>query len=198
MGKKVKSTNIKIIAGLVIILLFIGKGLGCMNVSEAATQEVETIEMEYTLTEPRIEKVAETEYYSIKMEDTQKYYDKPGLPLIPFRTAMIPIPQGRDVEIINVVPGKKVVIEGQFKIEYARQQIPISRPDQIVETGPDIEVYGSSRPFPSELCSVVSTQYQRGSKVLILNLYPIEYIPLSGEISYYQEMKVIVTTVPAG
>lgn len=198
MVKKMQFTNVKIIAGLVIISLLAGTGLNCMNVSEGATPEIETIEIEYAFTEPRIEKVAETEYYSIKMEDTQKYYDKPGLPLIPFRTAMIPIPQGRDVEIINVVPGKKVVIEGQFKIEYARQQIPISRPDQIVENGPDIEVYSSSRPFPSELYSVVSTQYQRGSKVLILNLYPVEYIPLSGEISYYQEMKVIVTIVAAG
>jgi len=192
----VKSTNVKIIAGLVIILLFIGTGLNCVDVSEGVPQEIETIEIEYTFTEPRIESVAETEYYSIKMEDTQKYYDKPGLPLLPFRTAMIPIPDGRDVETIKITPGKRVVIEGQYKIEYAKQQIPISRPDQVVETEPNMEVYGSSNPFPGELYSVVSTQYQRGSKILILNLYPVQYIPLSGEIWYYQQMKVIVTTVP--
>ncbi len=191
-----KSTNVKIIAGLVIILLFIGTGLNCTDVSEGVPQENETIEIEYTFTEPRMESVAETEYYSIKMEDTQKYYDKPGLPLLPFRTAMLPIPDGRDVETIKITPGKRVVMEGQFNIEYAKQQIPISRPDQVVETEPNMDVYGSSNPFPGELYSVVSTQYQRGSKILILNLYPVQYIPLSGEISYYQEIKVLVTTVP--
>lgn len=196
MGKKMKSTNVKIIAGLVIILLFIGTGLNCTDVSEGVPQENETIEIEYTFTEPRMESVAETGYYSIKMEDTQKYYDKPGLPLLPFRTAMISIPDERDVETIKITPGKRVVMDGQFRIEYAKRQIPISRPDQVVETEPNMEVYGSSSPFPGELYSVVSTQYQRGSKILILNLYPVQYISLSGEISYYQKMRVIVTTVP--
>jgi hypothetical protein len=196
MGKKVKSTYIKIIAGLVIILSFITAGLNCVGVSERAPQEIETIEVVYNFSEPRIEKV-DGEYYSIRMEDTQKYYDRAGLPLIPFLTAMIPIPQGRGVETIDIVPGKKVVIEGRFKIEYARQQTPIWS-DLAVETGPDNEVYGSTKPFPGELYSVVSTQYQRGSEILILNLYPVEYIPFLGGISYYEKMKVIVTTVPAG
>ena len=191
-----KSIKVKIIAGLVIVLLLIGTGLKCVDVSEGAPPEIETIETEYTFTEPRMESVAETECYSIKMEDTQKYYDKPGLPLLPFRTAMIPIPDGRDIETIDITPGEKVVIEGQFKIEYAKQQIPISRPGQVVESEPGIEVYGSSSPFPGKLYSVVSTQYQRGSKILILNLYPVQYIPLSGKISYYQKMKAVVTTVP--
>ena len=176
-----------------------------MEVSEGVPQETETIEIEHTFSEPRMEKVRETEYYSIRMKDTQKYYDKPGLPLVPFKTAKIPIPEGRDVEIINVAPGKKVVIKGQFKIEYAKQQIPIQPPSKVetklkpeVETEPNMEVYGSSSPFPGKLYSVVSTQYQRGSKILILNLYPVQYIPTSGEISYYQKMKVVVTTVPTG
>jgi hypothetical protein len=174
---------------------FIIAGLNCVGVSEKAPEEIETIEVVYDFSEPRIEKVDE-EYYSIGMENTQKYYDRAGLPLIPFRTTMITIPQGRDVETINVVPKKKVDIEGRFKIEYARQQTPIQS-DPTVETGLDNEVYSSAKPFPGELYSVVSTQYQRGSEILILNLYPVEYIPISGRISYYEKMIIVITTVPA-
>ncbi len=194
MGKNMKS-NIVIIGA--VLLSLVGVGLNCGQVGREVSENSTTIEIESIFSAPRLEKVGDTEYYSIKMEDTQKYYDRAGLPLVPFRTAMIPIPQGRDVKTINVVPGKKVVMEGRFKIEYARQQLP-SRPDQIVETQPDTEVYNSSNPFPGQLYSVVSTQYQRGTKILILNVYPVQYVPRSGEIWYYQTMKVIVTTVAAG
>jgi len=164
----------------------------------------ERIELEYAFLEPKMGEMPDG-YYSASIERTHKFSEEPGLPLLPIKIAKILIPQGRDVKNIETVPGRKITLEGQFKIEYAKQQVPIEPPNSkvktklnpIVETEPNMEVYGSSNPFPGKLYSEVSTQYFTGYKILTLNLYPIQYIPVSGEVSYYPDMRVVVTTVPA-
>ena len=60
------------------------------------------------------------------------------------------------------------------------------------------KVYASNEPFPGNLYSVVSTQFLCGYKILILNLYPVQYIPALGKVAYYEDMKVIVAHAPAG
>ena len=156
------------------------------------------IELEYTFTEPILERI--DEYYSVRMPDTRRLYDAVGLPLVPVKTAKILIPQGRDVKAINIVPGKKVTLDGQFKIEYGRPQVPMGS-NITAEAKPNREVYDSLEPFPGGLHSVVSTQFLCGYKILLVNLHPVEYIPASGKVSYYERMKVIVahvSFVPAG
>ncbi len=163
--------------------------------AEVKSPDTENIEIEYVFLEPKIEKV-NGGYYSIEMEDTHKYYDKPGLPLLPFKTVKIHIPPGRTVKSINVIRTREIVIDGEFKIEYCKQQAPISRPELMVETEPNQEVYNSGKPFPGKSYSEVLTVYRMGSEVLILNLYPVQYIPVRGEVFYYSGMMVIVATIP--
>jgi hypothetical protein len=153
------------------------------------------IELGYSLPEPMLEK-ANAEYYSVEMPDTGKFCDAVGLPLLPVKTAKILIPQGRDVKAINIAPGKKVILDGEFKIEYGTPSVPIGS-NIVAEGKPDEKVYSSREPFPGNLYSVVSTQFLCGYKILILNLYPVQYIPALGKVSYYENMKVIVAHAPS-
>ncbi len=112
-----------------IILVFL-----CPALAYAAPDPV--VEMEYTFSEPMLERV-DGEYYSVEMPDTGKYHDAIGLPLLPVKTAKILIPQRRDVKAINVAPGRRVMLDGEFKIEYGRPPSPMglsvaaaSRPDE--------------------------------------------------------------------
>jgi hypothetical protein len=173
--------------------LFVILAFFCSSLSYADA-DPET-KLEYVFSEPRLERI--NEYYSIKMPDTGKLYDDIGLPLLPVMTAKILIPQGHDVKTINIVPGKKKTLEGKYMIEYAEPQMPMGS-DETVETQPNKQVYSSSSPFPGKLYSVVSTQSLSGYKILVLNLFPVEYIPASGKVSYYERMKVIVVNVPSG
>jgi len=173
---------------LLIILAFV-----CSSVGYADTDPV--TKLEYVFSEPKLERI--NEYYSIYMPDTGKLHDDIGLPLLPVKTAKILIPQGHDVKTINIVPGKKITLDGEFMLEYAKPQIPIGS-DETVEAQQNEEVYSSSNPFPGKLHSVVSTQFLSGYKILVLNLFPVEYIPASGKVSYYERMKVIVVNVPSG
>jgi hypothetical protein len=151
--------------------------------------------LEYVFSEPKLERI--NEYYSIYMPDTGKLHDDIRLPLLPVKTAKILIPQGHDVKTINIVLGKKITLDGEFMIEYAKPQIPIGS-NETVEAQLNEEVYSSRNPFPGKLHSVLSTQFLSGYKILILNLFPVEYIPALGKVSYYERMKVIVVNVPSG
>lgn len=173
---------------LLIILAFVYPSIGHAD-AEPVTK------LEYVFSEPKLERI--NEYYSIYMPDTGKLHDDIGLPLLPVKTAKILIPQGHDVKTINIVLGKKITLDGEFMIEYAKPQIPIGS-NETVQAQPNEEVYSSSNPFPGKLHSVVSTQYLSGYKILVLNLFPVEYIPASGKVSYYKRMKVIVVNVPSG
>jgi len=157
----------------------------------------ERIELEYKFLGPKI-KEADEEYYSIEIMDTFRFCDEPGLPLLPVKTAKILIPQGRVIKNITVIPGRKITLDGEYKIEYSKQQIPISRPDLMVETEPKEEIYSSSDPFPGKFYSEVTTQFLKGYKILIVNLYPVQYIPAHDKLSYYPNMRLKVITVPSG
>ena len=69
----------------------------------------ERVELEYGFLEPKMEKV-EDGYHSANIEDTRKYSEEPGLPLLPIKIAKILIPQGRDVKNIVTIPGRKVTL----------------------------------------------------------------------------------------
>ncbi|MCW3980347.1 MAG: C25 family cysteine peptidase, partial [Candidatus Bathyarchaeota archaeon] len=53
---------------------------------------------------------------------------------------------------------------------------------------PNQEIYKSTSPFPSSPYSKISEQYYRGYKILVLTLYPIQYVPQSGKLLYFETM----------
>ena len=183
-----KGKKVSLLPALLTILAFV-----CSSVGYADADPV--TKLEYVFSEPKLERI--NEYYSIYMPDTGKLYDDIGFPFLPIKTVKILIPQGHDVKTINIVPGKKITLDGEFMIEYAKPQIPIGS-TETVEAQQNEEVYSSRNPFPGKLHSVVSTQFLSGYKILVLNLFPVEYIPASGKVSYYERMKVIVVNVPSG
>lgn len=159
------------------------------------TEGKSDIEIEYNFAEPAISKVKE-DYSSIRLERLHKFCKKPGLPVLPVKLAKILIPAGREIQQINVTPGKKITLPGEYKIEYGKKPQPIGHnlPDN---TTPDEKVYKSSQPFPTTLYDRISTQFLCGYKICCLRLYPVEYIPGEGQISYYPSIKVVVTLTPS-
>lgn len=202
------------VLGLIVILVVVGSGFAVMasaaitsgsDIKSLSTKNNQTtpIIVKFTFPVPEITKVGD--YDSISMKGLYSYGD-PGMPVLPFKTVKILIPQGEHVQDIDIVTGNKVVLKGFFNIECGQTPVPISfnpSPDRLVysdnktvETMPNQSVYASTKPFPGKLYSQVSIQELRGYKILILNLYPVQYTPKIGEISYFEEMKVIVTTTP--
>ena len=66
--------------------------------------------------------------------------------------------------------------------------------EQAQFTPPDSSIYQSNTVYPSVPCGDVFTQRKQGYTILIITLFPVRYRALSGEITYYPEMKVEVET----
>jgi len=124
-------------------------------------------------------------------------YGAPGEPILPFKTAKVLIPQGKDVQRVDVTTGKGIVLEGRFNVEHGKTPIPISS-NATVEDWPNQEIYSSTKPFPGALFSQMSEQYLRGYRILLLKLHPVQYIPKPGQLFYFETMTVTICLKETG
>jgi hypothetical protein len=143
----------------------------------------------------------------------------PGEPILPFKTVKILLPEGKDVSSVNVTASDKVMLDGSFRVEPGQKSVPLidgidetetnkqisqesSKPlpyntvlkNKQDRTQPNQTIYSSSEPFPGKLYDGLGVQVFRGYRILIVNLYPVQYIPKTGEIYYFKEMGVTVET----
>ena len=154
----------------------------------------EKIELEISLSEIIVEDIyAPTgDIYQRLSIDEGGNLGQIGYPRLPFRTLKILLPFGKDMEDIRILVGKEHALKGTYKIEPAQLPIPIGSGD-IPEFTLDCSVYDSTDPLPEKLYSIEGVYELRGYKILVLNLYPVRYIPKTGIISYFGDMKVLVS-----
>ena len=118
-------------------------------------------------------------------------YGAPGEPILPFRAVKALIPQGKDVRSVDVITGNKKVLEGRFNVDYGKTPIPISSNITVVDQ-PDQMIYSSADPFPGVLFSQMSEHYLRGYKIFMLKLHPVQYVPKTCELFYFETMTVTI------
>lgn len=128
---------------------------------------------------------------------TLPQYGAPGEPVLPFKLVKVLIPQGKDVQCVNVSPGGRKALEGRFNVMYGKTPTPISS-NATPADKPNEAIYSSGKPFPNSLFSDVSEQCLRGYKILLLKVYPVQYIPKTGELYYFKTMTVTVTLQETG
>ena len=153
----------------------------------------EKIEFDFVVPELTVEETIEPTgevYHQINLDGTG-YLDRAGQPKVPFRTLRILLPSGTDVEGVEIMGGKQHTLQGSYKIEPAQAQVRIGLKGNSKITV-DQSVYDSVDPYPAELYSVVGVYEFRGYRILVLNLYPVSYIPKTGKITYSEDMKVRV------
>jgi len=157
------------------------------------------VSVTYYFSEPRIEEAPmfntrSNSYVSVTIDGLPQY-DVAGLPVLPFKTAKILLPFGIQFEYVRAISGKKMPLLGSYLVEYGQEPLPLSSvksPDASKTNFPNETVYSSSEPFPNRLYSDVSVQSKMGYKILLLNLYPVEYIPKTGELFYYESIRLEV------
>lgn len=148
----------------------------------------DSITVKFVFPPPTVSKIPH--YDSVQMQDLTRY-GAPGEPVLPFKTAKILIPQGKEMQSIHVAPGNRKTLEGKFNLEYGKTPIPISSNADVVDR-PNQAIYSSSTPFPGTLLSYVSEQYLRGYEIVLLTLHPVQYVPKTGDLLYYETMIVTI------
>ena len=128
---------------------------------------------------------------------TLPQYGAPGEPVLPFRQIKVLIPEGKGVKRVDVTLGNREVLQGRFSVMYGKTPMPISSNVTAVDK-PNDAIYSSTNPFPSSSYSDISEQYLTGYKILLLKIYPVQYVPRTGELYYFETMTVTVALEETG
>lgn len=150
--------------------------------------EAGAVVQRYDFPEPRIE--AAGAYHRVTMDGTWTS-GIPGEPALPAAGATILLPPGEALQDVRVVPGERVVLGRGYVVEPARRQYPLSYRGPVERVDADYTGLGV---YPERKHGDPAFGYFRGHGLASLALYPVEYDPATGEVSYYTSLEVEITT----
>ena len=176
----------RFVNGLCLMAVLLG---GIWGVVEAAT-----IVQRYEFSEPFLEEQDGT--VRVRMEGTRPV-GAPGEPLLPAKGAALLLPPGESIAGVRVIAGERVVLEGSYLIRPADREYPLSSTGPYLPVEPNADLYASPNPFPAELFQGQSTHFLCGHSIGTVVIYPVSYIPATGQIAYYRSLEVVLETRPA-
>jgi hypothetical protein len=164
----------------------------------AATAPGETIRFEYQFEAPRSElvKIDGAVYERLVMVGAPSD-GRVGCPALPARGAKLLLPFASAVTSVQVIPGARVELGFGHNIIPVAQPVPLSSSTPPPPPQPDPTIYAQGQPFPGAPFELVTTQQFRGYGILVLRLQPVEYVPATGALAYYQSLTILVETAPA-
>ena len=116
----------------------------------------------------------------------------PGEPCLPIKGSYILLPQGKTVEKITIQTPDMITLGCNYYVKPVGDIVPISQKTTVSPPTPDETIYSSDEVYPGTLYNEVDIYSFRGYQILVLELYPVHYIPLSGELLYYEEITIIL------
>jgi hypothetical protein len=149
------------------------------------------ISQTYYFDEPTI--TSKEGYDYVEMRDCF-HLGAPTKPLLPSKQVRLLIPPGEEATEISVVASGKTRLGDGYRVYPCQYEIPVSLAHQRKFTQPDATIYASDRIFPSVNHANLDTGFYRGHGIAMVDIYPMEYIPLSGELSYFSSITVTIST----
>jgi hypothetical protein len=125
-----------------------------------------------------------------------RLHSVPGEPEVPYIYSRIILPQGRTVESIKIVPKTTIEAPGRHMLTYGEIPHTISS-TEITWAKPNMSIYGSDAVYPAKTHELVDIQFRCGVTIAYVNIYPVQYMPNSGKLQYFNEFTIEVTTKPA-
>lgn len=115
-----------------------------------------------------------------------------GNPEIPYVPIKILLPMGQKLNEINITYNNKKNIQIN-SLDFVRKPQPISlaKPD---ETTKNMAVYSQNSFYPYEDYEVLGTQRYKGYELLLVNLYPYQYNPVTNELTWFANADITLST----
>jgi len=149
--------------------------------------------MNYSFEQPNIKKInIENTVYDEVVLPGVSSTGNPGEPCLPIKGSYILLPQGTTVDKITITTSEKMCLGEGFFVKPVGEIVPLSKRDSVSLPTPDEKIYSSSNEFPGDLFTEVGVYCFRGYKILVLDLYPVQYMPTSGELFCYNDMTVSI------
>jgi len=178
--------------------------LSCLMLFTTAAQAYHTptntdVNVTYSFQRPTISTIdiAGTLYNRVTIPDCVPA-GSAGEPKIPSKGAFILLPPKTKVNSIEITPGEKIVLGSNYLVEPTSPAIPLSQTENIPIPTPNQRIYQTNAAYPGPLYTQVGVQSFRGYQILILQLHPVQFNPVTGELSYYPSLGVTVKTEETG
>ena len=148
------------------------------------------IKVSYHFSKPSFEKMdyEDQVFDQIKIKELENT-GKPGVPSLPLKGAFILIPSNKKVKDINVY-GEKHTIDGNYLINPVSKAFINSNDKQDIKLKYDFDLFDKNKFYPDRIFDNIDVLNFRGYKILILNLYPVQYQFKYGKINYYSNLNV--------
>lgn len=111
------------------------------------------------------------------LTESMCYTDEVGSPKIPYCVKSFVIPNNAKTPEVKITVTSRRLIGEDLLITPAQNPIPIGG-EYVGWTGPNNEVYNSSKPFPGQYAEIISDRRDFGYRIVSIKFCPIEYIPL--------------------
>ena len=183
----------KALMGTFLAIIMVASSMSVAAVNPSFTKTQKNVVMHYTFPELKIDRVRILEkMYDIAYIKGLPEYGRSGEPMLPAKPVNILLPYGTKIKSIDVVASPPKYVGNGYFIEPRPEPIKIGdKPKQPVA---DPKIYTSSEVFPGKLYDIATLQYFRGFPIVTINLFPVQYAPKTGEIYYYNDMTLIITT----
>ena len=177
-------------AGILIILSTLSIVL--IQPISAETAPEDEIQLDFSFQEPVITEVniSNTTYHEVTMNETEARSGK-GLPTLPFKPLKILLPQKGVLASINVTYEGNTSLGDGYNVFIGNGSVNRS---VHFHNMTNVSNFNTSIPYPTKPFRNLGISYFRGYSILLLNLYPVYYIGDTGEIYYYNNMSVTITT----
>lgn len=121
-------------------------------------------------------------------------FNAPGLPLLPARRVVVVIPPGEEVRDVRSLASPERGIDGTWRVAAAPTPQPISLLGPFPALPPSEAIYSSAAPYPAARTRLVTEQTAWGHRLAFLQVYPVLYRPLSGNLTYSDRITLEIET----
>ena len=115
-----------------------------------------------------------------------------GMPMLPLKPVNVLLPQRTSIESITVTTKEAIVLGDGYNIELGTQPVPTTEM-QVNALNINAQ-FNPMVPFPTADFEEIESYDFRGYNILTVNLYPVRYLGATGELEYYSEMTLKITT----
>ncbi len=115
-----------------------------------------------------------------------------GLPALPYVPVRLLVPAGERCTEVTVTLANESIVPG-VTIEHNQEQVPTSQ-SASVYTAPDMSVYGVDALWPVSTFNNLGTQRKQGYDILLLNVFPYRWNPVSRQLVWSDAFTVNVST----
>jgi hypothetical protein len=121
-----------------------------------------------------------------------------GEPKLPSKGVFLLLPPKSTISKIDITLGEQTVVQLEGLVEPTSQAIPLSQTENIPIPVPKETIYQSNTNYPGTPYTQVGIYNFRGYQILVLLLHPVQYNPVTGDLTSYKSIEVSVKTTETG